>query len=137
MLQGSLIPPFCATFPAQIFGSISLCGGARSSCAQPQNMSRGKNIRSVVPASCHLPCELGSGELMDADVCAPARIEVNPRTASIQAHFFISPPKSRLPGYRTGTEYEHDSRLGELDRWSWLPGLTERNIVTCIAISSA
>src|SRR6202051_1506230 len=56
-LQGAFTPPYCPALPAQRLGSISLCGGAKSNCAQPQNMSRGKNMRSPGPASCQLPCE--------------------------------------------------------------------------------
>src|ERR1700733_9940968 len=97
MLQGALAPPYWYAFPAQRLGSISLCGGAKSTCAQPQNMSRGKNIRSPAPASCHVPWEVACGSLAcvlsDWETCAPAN-EISTGTARIHTHSFITPPRS-------------------------------------------
>src|SRR5579863_7443849 len=98
MLHGAFTPPYCPALPAQRLGSISLCGGARSTCAHPHNMSRGKNMRSPAPASCHVPCELVSAEscvcvLSEEETCACAReIEIKTGRTRIHAHFFISPP---------------------------------------------
>src|SRR5579859_357787 len=96
MLQGAFAPPYWPAFPAHKLGSISLCGGERSNCAHPQNMSLGKNIRSPGSAACQLLCELGSCEglcrLREGEIWAPAS-EINTGTASIHANTFISPPK--------------------------------------------
>src|SRR5580693_9470779 len=80
MLQGAFAPPYCPAFPAQRLGSISLCGGARSNCAHPQNMSLGKNI-------------LG----WDAAFCALPKAEIDKRNASIHTNVFIQPPEFCFP----------------------------------------
>jgi hypothetical protein len=49
-VQGALTPPKLAAFALQIFGSISLWGGAMSNWAYPQKVSDGKKIRSVALA---------------------------------------------------------------------------------------
>src|SRR5208283_2428493 len=85
MLHGAFTPPYCPAFPAQMLGSISLCGGARSNCAHPQNMSRGKNIRGWASASCEL---LAAGAL-----CALPQTGIDKRNARIHTNVFIRPPK--------------------------------------------
>src|SRR5579864_7637027 len=103
MLQGAFAPPYCPALPAHRLGSISLCGGARSNCAQPQNMSWGKNMRSSAPGTCQAPCELAwevacefACEVLPAarevEVCAPVTPEISASNARIQVHAFISPP---------------------------------------------
>src|SRR5579863_5684221 len=86
MLHGAFTPPYCPALPAQRLGSTSLCGGARSSCAHPQKVSRGRNMRS---------CTAASGELLAGDaVWAVPRAEINSRTARIQDKVLIQPPTS-------------------------------------------
>ena len=84
MLHGALTPPYCPALPAQMFGSISLCGGAKSNCAHPQNMSGGKNVLSPLPESC--------GEFADGEFCALPRVQINRGNTRIQANVFIPPP---------------------------------------------
>src|SRR5580704_19696784 len=68
-----------------MLGSISLCGGARSNCPQPQNMSRGKNMRSSRPES---------GEaLAGAEVWARPKLQMSTGRTRIHAKLFIHPPK--------------------------------------------
>src|ERR1700722_2029469 len=68
-----------------MLGSISLCGGARSNCPHPQNMSRGKNMRSPRPES---------GEaLADAEVWARPKLQMSTGSTRIHAKLFIHPPK--------------------------------------------
>src|SRR5579864_1239061 len=110
MLQGAFAPPSTYEFPAHRLGSISLWGGAKSNCAQPHNISFGKNIRSFGPASCQMP-ELAEEPLplllTDAEVCVCAtEIEIKTGTARIQAHFFIAPPKlNRAPHCKPSEKY--------------------------------
>src|SRR5271163_4169489 len=85
MLHGAFTPPYCPAFPAQMPGSISLCGGARSNCAHPQSISLGKNIRGCGFASCEA--------LAGAAVCALPTTEINRGTTRIHANVFIQPPK--------------------------------------------
>src|SRR5580698_8361963 len=104
------MPPLAAASPEQRLGSISLCGGARSNCAQPQNMSRGKNMRSPESAAYWLGCELALGELVlgaalscgsreelsdaftGAEICAPAN-DISTGTVNHHAQRFIMPPR--------------------------------------------
>src|SRR5580700_4517903 len=68
-----------------MLGSISLCGGARSNCPQPQNMSWGKNMRSSRPES---------GEaLADAEVWARPKLQMSTGSTRIHPKLFIHPPK--------------------------------------------
>src|SRR5580658_2825451 len=85
MLQGAFTPPYCPAFPAQMPGSISLCGGARSTCAHPHSMSLGKNVRGWGFVSCE--------SLAGAAVCALPTTEINRGTARIHANVFIQPPE--------------------------------------------
>src|ERR1700733_822550 len=90
MLQGAFTPPYCPALPAQMLGSISLCGGARSNCAHPQNMSRGKNIFSSlavawVPESC--------GAVGDGELCARLNVQISRGNTSTHVNVFIPPPK--------------------------------------------
>src|SRR5208282_6337983 len=120
MVQVALTPPTWPTLPAQRLGSISLCGGARSTCAQPQSMSCGKNIRSPLLASCQVPCEVPweapcelSWEpllcaLRDVLVCAPARTEIIHRTVTVHASLLISPPRVRsIPDKKSASPETH------------------------------
>src|SRR5580693_5709028 len=79
MLQGAFAPPYCPAFPAQRLGSISLCGGARSSCAhtnvfiQPPEVCRALNgnLKTHIP-NLPRPVELSkfiSAEWMGAEHC--------------------------------------------------------------------
>src|SRR5580698_2275630 len=91
MLQGAFTPPYWPALPAQMLGSISLCGGARSNCPHPQNISRGKNIRSSPPD----PAEGAEG----AELSARPRPHISTGNARIQVNFFIffvQPPKIGL-----------------------------------------
>src|ERR1700683_2147769 len=89
MLQGAFTPPYWPALPAQRFGSTSLCGGARSNCAHPQNISRGKNIRDGGSAFW--------GVLTDCVVCDRLKTETNTGNARIHANIFIPPPKICKP----------------------------------------
>src|SRR5271168_5365037 len=85
MLQGAFTPPYCPAFPAQMPGSISLCGGARSNCAQPHSMSLGKNIRGW---------GFATGESLEGvAVCALPKTEISRGNTRIHANVFIQPPK--------------------------------------------
>src|SRR5580698_7499637 len=98
MLHGAAAPPYWPAFPVHKFGSISLCGGARSNWAHPQSMSLGKNIRSFGLASCQLPCELlllGLSCVLNEPVACATASELRTRSVTANAHFVISPPKSR------------------------------------------
>src|SRR5208282_5496033 len=84
MLHGAFTPPYCPALPAHRLGSISLCGGARSNCAHPQNMSRGKNIRSPASAS----FEVFAGGVL----CVLPETETKTTNVRIHDNVFIPPP---------------------------------------------
>src|SRR5271157_3064105 len=86
MLHGALTPPYCPALPAQMPGSISLCGGARSNCAHPQNVSRGKNIRGWASASC-------GGVLASGALWARLKTGIDTENARIHTNVFIHPPE--------------------------------------------
>src|SRR5579872_606541 len=136
MLHGAFAPPYCLAFPAHRFGSISLCGGSRSSCAHPQNMSLGKNIRSPGSALCHVPYELEDWDGLEdweVSVCKSAdgpcacAIEIMSRTARIQNHFFISPPG--LP-FRTHSKRFSSRPLTRITPASVMNGAPHCNLPT-------
>src|ERR1700722_11127577 len=102
MLHGAAAPPYWPAFPVHKFGSISLCGGARSNWAHPQNMSLGKNMRSS-----ELRLKLTSDELVD---CAAAR-GIRTEMARIHAHCFIVPPGSALLEFRSSPLTARGCRL--------------------------
>src|SRR6266853_6338719 len=85
MLQGAFTPPYCPALPAHIFGSISLWGGAKSNCAHPQKVSRGRNIRSCSGPLCSSPSCGG-------EFCALTSIYISIETARIHVSLFITPP---------------------------------------------
>src|SRR6266481_766231 len=81
-LHGALAPPKLPALEAQMFGSISLCGGATSNCAYPQRVSDGKNMRSAA---------------FGCWACDPAH---SPRITKTREILFITPPREEnIPNY--------------------------------------
>src|SRR2546423_15233945 len=120
MLHGAFTPPYCPALAAQRLGSISLCGGARSNCAQPQNMSRGKNMRSLASAACQLICE--------GESCALVKTEISTGTATTQINFFIKPPACK-DGHLESTRLRRHLPPVQPARDARRCRATERNIV--------
>src|SRR5208283_4204585 len=119
MLHGAFTPPYCPALPAQMLGSISLCGGARSNCAHPQNMSRGKNILSPLAAFCE--------EFADGESCAMPKVQINRGNKRIPANFFIPPPKFLFQHSLLLSPRVPPPTISMGSR----PSSEERNIVTC------
>src|SRR5258708_4803213 len=86
MLQGAFTPPYWPALPAQILGSISLCGGARSNLAQPHSISRGENKRSWEATAFPTPLEDGS-------LLALKNVAIRTGSTTINTSLFIHPPK--------------------------------------------